>query len=267
MENRMGNAGKIQENKPPEKSIENPEKKVQQEGASMDEITGDLDDNLEKYKDGDQLLPDNTYVLNENRYETDEQGRPIHVEAKVERTPENPRDNEAQGKVGGKDRREGDQGGHIIGRDLSGDGGVGNLVPMDARINQSDYKRMENDIKRALDEGHEVKVTVDFEYSGDSKRPDKIKSTVEIDGKKTEYAFDNNMDGSLEGRLQERYSGSDLEVVQGSLEETGGVISSIKDEYDAAGNLQETTVTITYVDAETGKTMRVPVSISAGGAT
>ena len=75
------------------------------------------------------------------------------------------------------------------------------------------------------------------------------------------------MDGSLEGRLQERYSGSDLEVVQGSLEETGGVISSIKDEYDAAGNLQETTVTITYVDAETGKTMRVPVSISAGGAT
>ena len=95
MENRMGNAGKIQENKPPEKAIENPEKKVQQEGASMDELTGDLDDNLEKYKEGDALLPNTTYVLNENRYETDEQGRPIHVEAKVERTPENPRDNEA----------------------------------------------------------------------------------------------------------------------------------------------------------------------------
>lgn len=265
MEQHFAEAVKMQENELPENKIENEEKTIK-EGSSIDELTSDLDDNGEKYKDGDQLLPNNTYVLNETQYETDDMGRIVHVEAHPERTPENPRDNEAQGKVGGKDRREGDQGGHIIGRDLSGDGGAGNLVPMDSRINQSDYKRMENDEKRALDAGAEVKKTVDLEYSGDSKRPDKIKVTLEIDGKKTEYVFDNNMDGSLEGQVQERFSGSDLAVVQDGLKETGGVISSIKDEYDAAGNLQETTVTITYVDTETGKTMRMPVSISAGGA-
>ena len=35
-----------------------------------------------------------------------------------------------------KDRRPSDQGGHIVGRDLNGDGGAGNLVAMDYRINQ-----------------------------------------------------------------------------------------------------------------------------------
>ena len=44
------------------------------------------------------------------------------------------------------------------------------LVAMDSRINQSDYKRMENDIKAALDEGKDVTVTTDISYSGDSKR-------------------------------------------------------------------------------------------------
>ena len=49
-------------------------------------------------------------------------------------SPENLRDNDAQTQAGGMDRKPGDQGGHIIGRDLNGDGGAGNLVAMDSRI-------------------------------------------------------------------------------------------------------------------------------------
>ena len=66
-----------------------------------------------------------------------------------------------------------------------------------------DYKRMENDIKDALDEGKDVTVTTDISYSGDSKRPDTITVTVTADGVKTVYKFDNNLDGSLMDEVPE----------------------------------------------------------------
>ena len=96
------------------------------------------------------------YELNGNVYTTDGNGRIIICKARPVRSPENPRDNDAQRQAGGEDRRTNDQGGHIVGRDMNGDGGIGNLVAMDSKINQSDYKRMENDIKNALDGGKDV---------------------------------------------------------------------------------------------------------------
>ena len=139
------------------------------------------DDNGVIYLKDGELTPNTTYELNGNIYTTDEQGRIVRCEAKPERTPENPRDINAQRQVGGEDRHPSDQGGHIVGRDLNGDGGAGNLVAMDSRINQSDYKRMENDIKDALDESKDVTITTDISYSGDSKRPDRITVTVTAD--------------------------------------------------------------------------------------
>lgn len=206
-------------------------------------------------KDG-KLQPNTTYELNGNVYTTDEKGRIISCEARPARSPENPRDNEAQLQAGGEDRKPNDQGGHIVGRDLNGDGGVGNLIAMDSRINQSDYKRMENDIKARLDEGRDVTTKTELTYSGDSERPDKITVTVTADGRDTVYKFDNNMDGSLREEIPE--NGRD--IVQDRLDRTDGEISSVKEEYDENGNLSETTGYITY-RGEDGASYRTSVII------
>lgn len=222
----------------------------------LDEITYKTDDNGNIYSIGGKLKPNTTYELNGNTYTTDEKGRIVSCEAKPVRSPENPRDNGAQQQTGGENRRPNDQGGHIVGRDVNGDGGIGNLVAMDSRINQSDYKRMENDIKAVLDEGKEVTTKTEMTYSGDSERPDKITVTVTADGKDTVYKFDNNLDGSLRDEVPE----SGKETVQDRLDETGGEISSIKEEYDEDGNPVETMVYITY-KGEDGTNYRTSVVV------
>ena len=226
--------------------------------AKTYENVSKTDDNGTVYLKDGELEPNTTYELNGNTYTTDEQGRIIRCEAMPERSPENPRDVNAQLQAGGKDRRPSDQGGHIVGRDLNGDGGAGNLVAMDSKINQSDYKRMENDIKAALDEGKDVTVTTDISYSGDSKRPDTIIVTVIADEVKTVYKFDNNLDGGLKEEVPE--NGKD--AVQEELNDTNGEISSIKEEYNENGELTETTVNITYTD-ENGTNHRTKVYIDA----
>ena len=222
----------------------------------LNEITYKTDDNGSIYSIDGKLLPNITYELNGNIYTTDERGRIIHCEAKPIRSPENPRDTEAQRQAGSEDRKPNDQGGHIVSRDLNGDGGIGNLVAMDSKINQSDYKRMENDIKAALDEGKDVTAKIDLTYNNDSERPDKIIVTVTADGKDTVYKFDNNLDGSLKSEVPE----NGKEMVQERLDETKGEISSIKEEYDEDGALVETTVYITYKD-EDGNNYRTSVVI------
>ena len=219
-------------------------------------ITYKTDDNGKIYCTDGKFEPNSTYELNGNIYTSDEKGRIISCEAKPVLSPENPRDNDAQRQAGGDDRRPNDQGGHIVGRDMNGDGGAGNLVAMDSKINQSDYKRMENDIKDALREAKDVTTKTEFSYSGDSERPDKITVTVTIDGKDTEYIFDNNLAGSLRDEVPE----NGKVIVQDRLNETGGEISSIKEELDEEGNLAETTVYITY-KGEDGTTYRTSVVI------
>lgn len=222
----------------------------------LDDITCKTDDNGNIYSNDGKLQDNIIYELNGNIYTTDENGRIISCEAKPVRSPENLRDNEAQRQVGGEDRRYNDQGGHIIGRDMNGDGGIGNLVAMDSKINQSDYKRMENNIKVALDEGKDVITKTEMFYSGDSKRPDKIIVTIMEDGKNLVYKFDNNLDGSLRDEVPE----NGKETVQDRLVETGGEISSIKEEYDEDIKLLETTVYITY-KSEDGANYRTSVVI------
>lgn len=222
----------------------------------LDETTYKTDDNGIIYSSDWELHPNTTYELNSNVYTTDAKGRIVRCEAKPVHSPENPRDNEAQKQAGGDDRRLNDQGGHIVGRDMNGDGGIGNLVAMDSKINQSDYKRMENDIKATLDEGKEVTSKTEITYSGDSGRPDKIFVVVTADGKDTVYKFDNNLESALKNDVPENGE----EIVQDRLNETSGEISSIKEEHDEDGKLIETTVYITY-KGEDGINYRTSVII------
>ena len=217
----------------------------------LDDASCKTDDNGIIYCIDGKLKPNTTYELNGNIYTTDDKGRIIRCEAKPVRSPENPRDNEAQRQVGGADRKPNDQGGHIVGRDMNGDSGIGNLVAMDSKINQSDFKRMENNIKSALDEGQDITTKTELSYDGDSERPDKITVTVTADGKDTVYRFDNNLDGSLMDNIPAEVKPD----VQDKLDSTCGVISSIMEEYDAEGNLVETTAYITF-KGEDGSNIR-----------
>lgn len=221
----------------------------------LDEVKYKTDDNGSVYYE-DKLKPDLNYELNGNVYTTDKQGRIVRCEGKPELSPENPRDNVAQQEVGGEDRRSKDQGGHIIGRDMNGDGGIGNLIPMEQRINQSDYKRMENDVKKDLAAGKEVSLSAEMEYPEDSERPDKITVTTDADGEITVYKFDNNIDGSLMEDVPE----DSRELVSEELKDTDGEISSIKEEYDSDGNLTGRTVNITYYN-DSGEYNRTRVYI------
>lgn len=238
--------------------------KVFEKQDEYEKTLGSLDDNDNEYIADGKLLSNTKYNLNGNEYKTDENGRIISCESTPRRTPENLRDNNAQVAVGGENRMSGDQGGHIVGRDMGGNAGLGNLVAMDSRINQSDYKRMENDVKKALDERENVNVKTDIEYSGPSERPDKLATTVTADGKDTVYTFDNNMEGSLMDKLKETCNKSDIEVIKDVLNSKGGVISSMKEEFNSEGKLDKTSVSITYT-GEDGKNYRRPVVIKNDG--
>lgn len=220
-----------------------------------------FDDNGNLFMVNGELQPNTTYELNGNVYRTDSKGRIVSCEASPHRTPENGRDQAAQNEVGGPDRKEGDQGGHIVSRDLGGDAGTGNLTAMDSKINQSDYKRMENDIKKSLDNGNEVTTKTELSYSGDSQRPDTITVSVSENGnKKADYTFDNNLDGSLMDKVKEVGSENDVKTVESVKNDVKGEVSSIKQEYGEDGFPTKTTITITYTD-ENGN-HRIPVVIN-----
>ena len=74
-----------------------------------------------------------------------------------------------------------DEDGSMIARIFGGSGELDNLVTMDKIVNRSDYRKMENQWKNALQESKEVKVTIDVVYDGASKRPKEFNVKYFID--------------------------------------------------------------------------------------
>ena len=160
-----------------------PDARVESNGAEVDNSR--IDDNGNVYKDENgELLPNTEYEVNGTRYTTDERGRIIQAEGYLEDTPENERDNAAQSDAGGKDRKPGDDGGHLRARMNGGSSGNENLVAMRATINRGDYKQSENEENQMLKEGKQVYEKIEVTYDDDSARPSKIDKTY-TDGEKT----------------------------------------------------------------------------------
>ncbi len=227
---------------------------------TIGEDTYETDDMGTTYKKNGQLLPDTEYTVNGNTYRTDENGNKISCDAKPEIHEDGKRNISEQREAGGEDRKEDDQGGHIIARILGGSEGEENLVPMRGTINQGDYKKMELEIRRALEEGKQVRIHIDLEYDGTSSRPTKIMASYTIDGKKTEIVFDNEETSTaLLDSLDTKLSDGDFAQLKEEIEdmEEDGCpvsITSVKTEYDEngaavrviAGVLDESTGTKTY---------------------
>lgn len=218
----------------------------------VDGQTYETDDNGYIYKINDnELKPNCEYTIGEVTYKTDDNGRIVSCDGYAKSTPEGERDNKAQTQAGGEDRRAGDQGGHILARIFGGAKGIENMLAMrGSAINQSVYKRMENEISKALEEGKEVHVHVDVEYDGDSQRPSKITVTYTIDGKETVAQFDNDegstdlMD-SVEDKIEkEDYNDLKQEIQDANDDGANISVVSVKTEYDEDGNVTKVTVTI-----------------------
>ena len=147
-----------------------------------------IDDNGQTYSQNGELVPNNEYKLNGYTYKTDELGRI----SKAEGTIQLPQETVSRANLPEiKDAREGDHKGHIIAHDLGGADTEGNLVPMDARLNQSDYRKFEIEVKKTVEEGNDVKGTFELEYENDTSRPSSIIVSLDINGEITEKVFIN----------------------------------------------------------------------------
>lgn len=125
------------------------------------------------------LKPNENYDSNEYHYETDRHGRIKHCEGTL-RLEEGKRYNNHQVRVGGEDRLETDEGGHLIAKEFGGSGRVDNLVPMDGDLNHGEYREMEVDWEKSLKRGDNVDVKITCIYSGDSERPSAFKVKYEV---------------------------------------------------------------------------------------
>jgi hypothetical protein len=64
-----------------------------------------------------------------------------------------------------------DQAGHLIAARFNGPGDNWNMVPQDQNLNVSEWKIMENEWAKALDEGYSVHVDIAMNYHGEDLRP------------------------------------------------------------------------------------------------
>lgn len=242
--------GKLQEPDISEKREPNSEYKI-------DGDTYETDDNGDTYKKNGEILPNNEYTVNGNKYKTDERGNKISCDSEPSYTEDGTRNIKEQKEAGGEERLEEDDGGHIIAKILGGAEGEENLVPMRRTINRGDYKKMENEISKALQAGEKVTEHIDLEYYEDSGRPSKIRAEYIIDGKKTVVEFDNK-ENSIEllDSLNEKVSYEDYNSLKEELEDMKadgieGSLTSVKVEYDEDGD--PTRVIVGVLDELTGK--------------
>lgn len=155
------------------------------------------DDNGEKYREGNSLEPNATFEKNGYTYKTDDVGRVISAEGKLQvkdhegrREMPDRRDVVAHGKMA-----DSDDSGHLIADRFNGSGELENLVPMERSLNRGDYAKLEGTLAEAVKDGADVRMKVEPAYSGDSNRPDEFRVSYTIDGDKEVVVFKN---GSVE---------------------------------------------------------------------
>lgn len=151
------------------------------------------DDNGEKYREGNSLEPNITFEKNGYIYQTDELGRVISAEGKLQvkdhkgrREMPDKRDVVARGEMS-----DSDDSGHLIADRFNGSGELENLVPMERSLNRGDYAKLEGTLAEAVKDGADVRMKVKPVYNGDSNRPDEFRVSYSIDGDKEVVVFKN----------------------------------------------------------------------------
>lgn len=150
----------------------------------------ETDDNGNTYKKDGELLANTKYEINGYKYETDDKSRIISAEGTLH-ISDTGRKTINEDNVGGEDKRETDDRGHLIADRFDGSNKLENLVPMDANLNRGDFKKIENLLADALSDGKEATLKIEPIYEGDSKRPGSFVVTYSINGEEKVVVFSN----------------------------------------------------------------------------
>jgi len=156
-------------------------------------------DNGEKYREGNSLEPNIEFEKNGYTYNTDDMGRVVSAEGKLQvkdhqgrREMPDRRDVVARGEMASSD-----DSGHLIADRFNGSGELENLVPMESNLNRGDYVKMESMLADAVKDGADVRLKVEPVYEGESYRPSEFKVTYSIDGEKDVIVFKNGSENGL----------------------------------------------------------------------
>ena len=84
-----------------------------------------------------------------------------------------------------------DDRGHLIGDRFDGNNTLANIVSMDSKLNQGEYKAMEDLWAESIQSGKNVSGSIELTYSGDSFRPDTIEVLYDIGKGMVEKIFQN----------------------------------------------------------------------------
>ena len=168
-------------------------------GAITNRLSQDVDELLDDIiRDGSHfdefgnLKPNVRYQTGEYNYfyQTDNAGRLASWDApELQLTNRNtclPHDANTPGK------RYGDHAGHLAGDRFEGSPEIDNLVSQLSEVNLSNYKKLENQWAKALEEGKKVSVTVKVNYMGDSLRPNSFDVFYKINGEQIFRSIPNN---------------------------------------------------------------------------
>lgn len=113
-------------------------------------------------------------------YATDDLGRLKSFDADdlklTDRTSRLKHNSNTPGKV------QGDHAGHLAGDRFGGSPDVDNVVSQSSKVNQSQYKKVENQWAKAISEGKKVEVNVKIDYTGSGTRPVGFDVNYSIEG-------------------------------------------------------------------------------------
>lgn len=157
------------------------------------------DDNDEVYRVNNDLVADDTYEINGYKYETDEQGRIVSAEGKLQVKDHDSyrKIKDTKSEIGKGDEKETDDRGHIIGDQFNGSNGMENIVAQDSALNQREYKDLENQLAKEVNNGKDVHMRVDLNYPGDSYRPGSFLVSYSINGEEFVKVFSNGPRGEV----------------------------------------------------------------------
>lgn len=141
----------------------------------------ETDDNGNIFKINGEIKANTVFKVNGYEYETDQLGRTIRAEGCLE-LDHSYRKTINEDNVGGEDRKDTDDRGHLIADRFGGSNKIENLVPMDANLNRGEYKKLENLWADAISDGKRVEVRVEPIYEGNSKRPSFFDISYSING-------------------------------------------------------------------------------------
>lgn len=157
------------------------------------------DDNGEVYRVDNDLVADNTYEINGYKYETDDHGRIVSAEGKLQVKDHDSyrKIKDTKSEIGKGDEKETDDRGHIIGDQFNGSNGMENIVAQDSALNQREYKDLENQLAKEVNNGKDVHMRVDLNYPGDSYRPGSLLVSYSINGEEFVKVFSNDPRGEV----------------------------------------------------------------------